>query len=92
MHPARGPRRALDHVRVGHTERVSDAPAPVAARPRGLAAVAVASAVLIAIVLTFAMIRATTDWPHIVNDTASQESDDREGFLQGPRAAAAVWA
>ena len=83
MHPARGPCRALDQVGVGHTERVSDAPAPVATRPRGMAAVAVASAVLIAIVLTFAMIRVTTDWPHIVDGTVPDD-DFAKRFVAHP--------
>ena len=62
---------------------MSDAPAPVATRPRGLAAVAVASAVLIAIVLTFAMIRVTTDWPHILDGTVPDD-DFAKRFVAHP--------
>src|SRR4051812_48438347 len=75
--------RALAHLRVGHTDGVSEAPAPVVARPRGLAAIAVASAVLIAIVLVFAMIRVRTDWPHIINGTVPDDDFARR-FVAHP--------
>ena len=62
---------------------MSDAPAPVATRPRGLPAVAVASAVLIVIVLTFAMIRVTTDWPHILDGTVPDD-DFAQRYIAHP--------
>ncbi len=52
---------------------VSDTSGTLTRRPRGLAAVAGASAVLIAIVLTFAAIRVTTDWPHILDGTVPDD-------------------
>ena len=67
----------------GDNGAVSDAPAPVATRPRGLPGVAVASAVLIAIVLTFAVIRVTTDWPHILDGTVPDD-DFAKRFVAHP--------
>jgi uncharacterized membrane protein len=52
---------------VRDTGPVSDTSGTAATRPRGLAAITVAIAVLIAIILSFAVIRVTTDWPHILD-------------------------
>ena len=49
----------VERAEVRHTWPVSDAPASLATRPRGVPAVALASAVLISIVLAFAVIRVT---------------------------------
>ncbi len=55
------------------TEPVSDTSGSLATRPRGLALLAVAVAVLIAIVLSFVLIRVTTDWPHILDGTVPDD-------------------
>jgi len=73
----------VEAAELGDTRAVSDAPAPVATRPRGLAAVAVAIGVLIAIVLAFATIRVATDWPHILDGTVPDD-DFAQRYIAHP--------
>lgn len=52
---------------------MSDSPASLETRARGVPLITVAGAALIAIVLAFAMIRVTTDWPHILDGTVPED-------------------
>ena len=52
---------------------MSETSGTLATRPRGVPMLAVAIAVLIAIVLSFAVIRVTTDWPHILDGTVPDD-------------------